>query len=249
MAFTIIIIVMIVVPVFFIIGKFWEMTRGFNSGLQKQMQASHVNEDSFQRFAKFFGETYPHEEKFDAKLNQIYTLIQRNGERDIKKIAELSHCEIPECVIKIKYLRNKRLIEGLYIDTNNLKLIPCSEEDQALIDKYRPYIYGTHTQIEEFVNLLPNPDALSVEDHMKKVLEEIKYLDDKDLINGVKVDDIDGRIIYYSIEKKKAVYNKETVHCPNCGALNDVEIAGKTRCDYCKGIVMGSAFKDVDEES
>ena len=61
---------------------------------RKEIDVKHVNEDSFQRFAKFFGETYPHEEKFDAKLNQIYTLIQRNGERDIKKIAELSSCAI-----------------------------------------------------------------------------------------------------------------------------------------------------------
>ena len=249
MAFMIIIIAMIVVPIGIIIYKLREMSAGFNRGLQQQMQVKHVTEDSFQRFAKFYDEVYPHEKDFDAKLNHIYTLIDKNGERDIAKIAEVSSCSVPECVIKIKYLRNKMLIEGLYIDTNNLKLIPCSAEDQALIDKYKPYIYGTHTQIEEFVNLLPNPEGLSVEEHKKKVLEEIKYLDDKDLINGVKVDDIDGRIIYYSIEKRKAVYNKETVHCPNCGALNDVEITGKTRCDYCKGIVMGSAFEEVNIES
>ncbi|MBR2679097.1 MAG: hypothetical protein IKE63_06735 [Bacilli bacterium] len=244
----IIIICMIVIPISIIVYKIATTYKSFSHG-QSQIDVNHVNENSFQRFAKFYGETYPHEEKFDAKINQIYILIKDRGERDIKKIAETSFCSIPECVIKIKYLKNKRLIEGLYIDTNNLKLIQCSDEEQALIDKYKPYIYGTHTQIEEFVNLLPNPEGLGVEEHKRKVLEEIKYLDQKDLINGIKIDDIDGRIIYYTLEKRKAVYNKETVHCPNCGALNDVEIAGKTRCDYCKGIVIGSEFKEANEES
>lgn len=216
---------------------------------RKEIDVKHVNEDSFQRFAKFFGETYPHEEKFDAKLNQIYTLIQRNGERDIKKIAELSSCAITECVIKIKYLKNKRLIDDLYIDTNNLKLIHCSKEDQELIDKYKPYIYGTHQQIGEFFNLIPWASGISGDEQKKKILEELKYLDENNLINGVKIDDVDGKLIYYTLEKRKTVYNQETVHCPNCGALNDVEITGKVRCAYCKSIVMGSAAKEEIEES
>ena len=239
---------MICIPIILII---YEISKIFskNGFVKQQIDINHVNEDSFQRFAKFYGETYPHEEKFDAKLNKIYLLIKKKGERDIKKIAEESFCTIPECVIKIKYLRNKRLIEGLYIDTNNLKLIHCSLEDQALIDKYKPYIYGTHTQVNDFFSLVPWEPGLSEEEQKKKILEEIKYLDKKGLINGVKVDDVDGRIIYYSLEKRKTVYNRETVHCPNCGALNDVEITGKTRCSYCKSIIIGSAFKEVNEES
>ena len=132
------------------------------------------------------------------------------------------------------------LIEDLYIDTNNLILIKCSEEDQKLIDKYKPYIYGSHTQIVEFAHLLPNPDNLKPEALRKKALEELIYLNKKNLINGIKIDDIDGIITYYTLEKRKNVNNMETVHCKNCGALNDVEITGKTRCGYCKSIVIGS---------
>ena len=215
----------------------------------KKIDVNHVNENSFQRFAKFYDEVYPYEKDFDAKLNHIYVLISKNGERDIKKICELVSCSVTECVLKIKYLKNKRLIDDLYIDTNNLKLIPCSAEDQALIDKYKPYVYGSHTQVEDFYNLVDWPAGLSPEEQKKHVFEEIKYLVEKELINGVKVDDIDGKIIYYSLEKRKTVYNRETVHCPNCGALNDVEITEKTRCDYCKGIVKGSAFDEVNKES
>lgn len=247
--FMIINIAMIVIPIVFIVFELRRISSNYKRISQQPINVKHVNENSFQRFAKFYDETYPHEEKFDAKLNQIYILITKNGERDIQKIAELTSCKLPECVIKIKYLKNKRLIEDLYIDTNTFKLIKCSEEDQALIKKYKPYIYGSRAQVEDFYQQVPWEAGLSEEAQKKKVLEEIKYLADKGLIIGVKVDDIDGRIIYYSIEKRKTVYNRETTHCPNCGALNDVEITGKTRCDYCKGIVMGSAFKDVNEES
>ena len=133
--------------------------------------------------------------------------------------------------------------------TNNLKLIHCSKEDQALIDKYKPYIYGTHQQIGEFFNLIPWASGISGDEQRKKILEELKYLDENNLINGVKIDDVDGKLIYYTLEKRKTVYNQETVHCPNCGALNDVEITGKVRCAYCKSIVMGSAAKEEIEES
>ena len=38
-------------------------------------------------------------------------------------------------------------------------------------------------------------------------------------------------------------------HCKNCGALNDVEVTGKTRCRYCKSIVIGSHCHEVNQES
>lgn len=215
-----------------------------NNRFSTRIDINHINENSFQNYAKFYGEIYPHEEEFDTKLNTIYTLINNNGERDIIKIAESSSCQIPECVIKINYLKNKRLINNLYIDTNNLKLISCSEEDQKLIDKYKPYIYGSHTQIADFASQLPNPDNLTAEELRKKALEELIYLNKKNLINGIKIDDIDGIITYYTLEKRKTVNNMETVHCKNCGALNDVEITGKTRCSYCKSIVIGSGCNE-----
>ena len=208
--------------------------------LEQKIDINHVNENSFQRYAKFYGEIVPSEADFDRKLNKIYILIKDHNMRDIKQIAEISFCTLPECVLKIKYLKNKRLIDDLYIDTNNMKLITCSPEDQLLIDKFKPYIYGTHTQISEFVNLVPNPEGLNIEEHKKKLLDELIYLDKKGLINGIKIDDIDGEIIYYALEKRKTVKDRETVHCPNCGALNDVELTGKVRCSYCNSIVMGS---------
>ena len=203
----------------------------------------HVNQNSFQNYAKFYGEIYPRDEKFDQKLNTIYSLIVDSGVRDIKTISDSTSCALPECVLKIKYLKNKRLIGDLYIDTVNMKLIPCSEEDQVLLEKYKPFIYGSHSQVSYMASVLPNPQAIPLKEFQEEILREIKSLDQKGLLNGIKIDDIDGEIIYYTIEKRKVFSDYETVHCPNCGALNDVDVTSKVRCSYCQTIIKG---KDLD---
>ena len=107
---------------------------------KSNIDTNHVNQNSFQRYAKFYGEIYPNEENFDYQLNKIYTLIESQKMTDIQKIAELSACTIPECVLKIRYLKNKRLLGDYFIDTVQLKLLSCSPEDQALLEKYKPFI-------------------------------------------------------------------------------------------------------------
>ena len=103
----------------------------------KKINTTHVNQDSFQKYAKFFGETIPSDGKFDEKLNKIYDLILNKKVYDINIIAEKSCCNITECILKIKYLKNKKLIGDYYIDTVNNILVPCSVEDQRLIEKYK----------------------------------------------------------------------------------------------------------------
>ena len=71
----------------------------------------------------------------------------------------------------------------------------------------------------------------------EKVFEELKYLVDNDLINGVILNEIDETITYYSIEKHKNNKNIVTISCPSCGALNDINIGDKKRCEYCKTIL------------
>ena len=72
------------------------------------------------------------------------------------------------------------------------------------------------------------------------MLEELNYLDNKGLLNGLIIDDVDRTITYYTIEKKKTNRGYESVHCSNCGALCDVQVDGKARCNYCNSIVKGS---------
>ncbi len=238
----------IILAIIVIVGVYSQIVR--NRRIKKYNEAfSNIDEVSFQKYAKFYGEFYPHEEEFDFKIRRINSLINEMGERDIKKIASMSFCEIPECVIKIRYLKNKRLIGDFYIDTVNLKLLDCTEEDLILLGKYKPFIYGEHSQIEDFVYKLDNSQHLGIEELKKQALEDLIYLDKKGLLNGVIIDEIDGGIKYYSIEKRKTVYDKETVHCPNCGALNDVELADKTRCSYCNSIILGSKYEESQKES
>ena len=222
----------------------------FNKGLFSKKEKividkNHVNEQSFQNYAKFYGEFVPSDENFDEKLSKIYSLIHKQHIMDIKKIAEMSMCSVPECILKIRYLKNKRYLEDYYIDTVHLKLLPCEENDQKLIEKYKPFIYGSHLQINEIANVINNKNYLSIQELREEVYQEIKYLYDKGLINGIRLDTIDREIIYYSVEKRKVSSDKESVHCPNCGALNDVDIKGKVRCGYCQSIIRGR--ENIDE--
>lgn len=203
----------------------------------------HVNEESFQRYAKFYGNTFPSDKDFNEKLNSIYNII-KSGESDINKIAKNSNCTLEETVLKIRYLKNKRLIGDYYVDTNNLLLLPCTKEDEELLEKYKPYVYGSHLQINEIANLIPNKGYKSTNELRDEVFKELLYLDNKGLINGIKIDDIDRKIIYYTIEKRKVSESYESIHCPNCGAINDVEITGKVRCGYCKSIIKGTKYDE-----
>ena len=205
----------------------------------RSLKNGHVSENSFQRYAKFFGETVPSDSQFDTKLSTIYDLIHRQQIRDINIIAEKSLCTIPETVLKIRYLQNKRLINHLYIDTSHGQLIPCSFEDAKLLDKYKPFIYASHVQIDEMLPVIANPNHLNLKDLRKEVLKELVYLNKKGLLNGIKIDDIDGKITYYTIEKRKVSTDYVTIHCPNWGSLNDVDVNDKKRCEYCGTILYG----------
>ena len=172
--------VILLISCFLLVAALFVIIKSSNKKeIPQKIDTTHVNENSFQNYAKFYGEIVPSDADFNQKLNSIYTLVKNQKMTDINKIALLSSCSPTECVLKIRYLKNKRLLDDLYIDTVNMKLMHCSLEDQKLLDKYKPYIYGTHTQIDEFVNLMPNPECLSINDLKNKALEELIYLDKK----------------------------------------------------------------------
>lgn len=212
------------------------------SGLKHGINRDHVNENSFQNYAKFYDEIIPSDDLFNIKLNKIYELIEKDKIWNLEEIAKGSNCTIEECVLKINYLKNKKILGDYYVDTTNKKIIPCSKEDMKLIDKYKPYVYHSHLQIDEIANMMPNPNYLDMDTLRDDVYNDIKYLNDKKLINGIKLDEIDRKIIYYTIEKRKESEGYESLHCPNCGAINDVSVNGKVRCGYCKNIIFGSKF-------
>ena len=79
-----------------------------------------INEDSYQRYAKFYGNTIPKDANFINQIKIIYYSIVKDGETDVKKIAEKANCTYTDCILKIRYLKNKRkLADYYYIDEVN----------------------------------------------------------------------------------------------------------------------------------
>lgn len=224
--------------IYFVISSIYHIIKDYRLDLKR------INEESFQRYAKFYGNSVPNDKQFDEKLNNIYVSIIRDKQTDIKEIANNCHCTLEECVLKIRYLKNKRIIGDYYIDTQNLILLPCSSEDQKLLDKYKPYIYNSHLQISEIANYVSNKEYKNIDELKQGIFDDLTYLDKKGLINGIKIDEVDKKIIYYTIEKRKTHESYESLHCPNCGAINDVDTNGKVRCSYCKTIIKGSNYNE-----
>ena len=197
-----------------------------------------ISEVSYQRYAKFYGSTLPKEQDFINKLKIIYQAIVKNKETDIKKIAQQANCTYIDCVLKIRYLKNKRkLADYYYIDEVNGIINKCRKEEQKLLKKYKLYIYNNHFQINEIAAKLPGARSKNQKELQEEVFRELCYLDDKDLINGIILNRVDRTIIYYSVEKHKNMKDKITKSCPNCGALNELNKGGKVKCEYCGSII------------
>lgn len=211
---------------------------------KKELYNNLMNEISYQRYAKFYDNAVPHDERFDEKMNKIRNLIEIDKIMDIRKIAEKSGCTYEECVLKIKYLKNKRQIGLYYIDNKTEALIPCSPEDFKLIEKYKPYIYYNHLQPIDIAKRMPGVTYEILKETEEKIYKEIVYLYEKDLLNGIKINEVDKKIIYYTIEKNKIENDLITISCPNCGALNDLNRGSKTRCEYCDSIIIDNIIEE-----
>ena len=213
----------------FVLGNRYEESRKLNS-------------ISFDNFKEYFGDNVSENKELSEKLNKICSLIQ-GGERDIKKIAEESSCKVEECVFNIKYLKNTKKIPDYNIDTYHLRLLNLTPEDEKLLKKYKPILYGSHPQIDVIARSLASQDGKTIEEEKELVFNELKYLDDRKLLNGIVFNEVDKKLVYYDVKNANSS-NLVTVHCPNCGALNDINIGSKERCIYCNTIIVGDDNDD-----
>ena len=106
-----------------------------------------ISKDSFNNFSRYFAdkddEDNDDEFTFEEKLQKIYDLILNEKVTDLNYITEESGCNtLEECVLKIRYLENKRIIENHYIDLNSKTVKKCSIEDEKLLQKYCGFIYN-----------------------------------------------------------------------------------------------------------
>jgi len=205
--------------------------------ISKEKHSSNISEWSYQRFSNFFNQPQMKDSNFYEKIEKIYDLIVNGKETDLDLIAEKTGCSFEELLLKIMYLKNKRRIGDLYIDKVDHVIRECDQKDKKLLDKYSPYLYISHLQPREIAQKLPSATASNLDELENKVIEELSYLDDKYLINGINIDKVDKKIIYYTIEKHQKEKNYISLNCDKCGALIDIPHLGKTKCPYCKNIM------------
>ena len=204
---------------------------------QAAISKKNINEDSYQRYAKFYEQFIPTDIQFENKISIICKEILVEKNRNLKDLAERAGCTYDECILKIKYLQNKRIVPNFYIEHIEGRLLDCTKEDITLLKKYKPYIYKNHLTISEIASRLPGANLKNLEQLKKQVYDELKKLDEKNLINGIKFNEVDKEILYYTIEKRKQDKDIISIRCENCGAINDVNRRSKTRCSYCNTIV------------
>ena len=204
-----------------------------NDGIER------LNEWSYQRYAQFFNKDEKKDDEFEKKIKEIKRLIVDDHETDLAAIANMTNCTYEEAILKIGYLKNKRVIGDYFVDSAAGIVSMAEEGDINLIKKYSMYIYGIHADLNDI--------ALRTNQSPEKVWEDLKYLDNKKLINGVILNEVDHRIVYYHVEKHRKERDYITLTCPNCGSLVDIKRGSKGRCEYCDSIIEDSVMQKVLE--
>ncbi len=211
----------------------------------KGVKINRIDQTSYRDYTHFFGAEELEDKQFIKKMKIIYTQIIKDNEENIRQIADLSGCTYPECILKIKYLKQiKKIPQDYFIDEVNGLVNKCSKEDQDLLKKYRPYIYRSKLQIPDIVARIPHIPGKTYQEMKQQVLNDLEYLDDKDLINGIILNKVDETITYYNYQSSDKKKDKITVACENCGAPNQVNRGGKVWCSYCGTIVEDKAIEE-----
>ena len=203
-----------------------------------------ISEWSYQRYCNFLGYRLLGDKNFDKKISTILDQINNYKEESIEKIAEKSEISVNECILKLKYLKNKRWIDSsYYINASTKELKKCSDDELKLLNKYYEMVYLKQYQLKEMLKDLQKEDSSVTEN---TIINELKYLIDNSFLNGIKIDEKDNEILYYTIEKRKKAKFQVTLKCPNCGALVDVPKFNNEKCDYCGTLVEDTYSKEVN---
>lgn len=232
------IVIIVAIPVVLVLAELVFFLIKKKSKVEKKNRKPEISEWSYQRFCLFYGNMILPDPNFNNKMETIKKSILEDKIESIDEIASKSGCSFDECVLKIRYLKNKRIIDDYEININNRRTKKCSLEDAKLLEKYKDLLYVKHYQIEEMANEVPNYHNMPVAILKEDIFKDIKYLNDKMLINGINFKEDEKRIIYYSVEKNKREMTHKTVNCPNCGALVGVPNGGQGKCLLCGNVVV-----------
>ncbi len=213
--------------------NFFKRKKKKEESVVEEAHVGTISDWSYQRFCDFYGQRVFPDPKFMDKINTIIKCIKEDRMERLDEIAEHASCGVEEVIMKIRYLKNKRALDDLYIDRVNRLVRKCSEDDNKILNSYKDMIYKEHLSIDDMAAKVPNyynkPLPIIEED----VYKDIKYLYDKCILNGIKLDESIKEIVYYTIEKKRKAENYSTVNCPKCGSLVDVLHGSSSICEYC----------------
>lgn len=206
----------------------------------------HIDDTSYIAYSNFYGEKAKNDATFQDKVNKIYNLIVKEKCDDIKFIAKETGCYYQECIIKINYLKHHNLIsQDYYVDHINGYIKKCNKKDLTLLRKYTGFLYKHKLQIRDIAVKLPQTTSSKIPEAMETVRKEVKYLIEKDLIEGVIYNEVDDTLIYFMDN----TYGKDliTKDCPNCGADIELQRGGKARCEYCNCIVEDDEKRIIEK--
>ena len=204
---------------------------------KEEEKKENINEWSYQRFGNFYGENILPDKLFSPKISKVLDCIKKKEMESIEEIAKEANCTYDECLIKIKYLKNKRALGDYYIDYINKRVSKCEPKDLEILNKYREDIYFNHASIEEMAYTQSKKSDKSLEELKEEVYNDIVYLFNKGVLNGIKLDNEKKTIIYYTVEKKKIALYYNSINCPYCGVLIEVPKGGSEICSYCNNKV------------
>ena len=194
---------------------------------------------SYKRFCMFYNYVVYNDNNFEEKMNKIIEYVKVYNMSDIREIGDKIGTDITDCIFRLRYLKNKRLLDQEYfINSHTNEIKKCSSSDLELINKYYESVYLMHYSIKEMAERVCKDDpSLDLAQVQNDIYKELEYLNSISLLSGIKLDELRHEISYYTLEKKNKSKIFATISCPNCGALVDVLKYNEGKCGYCGTIV------------
>lgn len=174
------------------------------------------------------------EPEFINEAGHIKKMIVEEKYEDIREIGERLSLTSTDCIKRIDYLRKcVNELNGYYLDYYHKTIKKCSPEEYKLLDKYVGYVYNDKLQIDQIAHLMRRTSTDDIYILKTQIKKDIKYLISKELVDGIKYDEKEDKIIRYNKKNSDLI----SIPCPACGAINDVNEGRKAHCKYCNAII------------
>lgn len=174
------------------------------------------------------------EPEFINEAGHIKKMIVEEKYEDIREIGERLSLTSTDCIKRIDYLRKcVNELNGYYLDYYHKTIKKCSPEEYKLLDKYVGYVYNDKLQIDQIAHLMRRTSTDDIYILKTQIKKDIKYLISKELVDGIKYDEKEDKIIRLNLKNNSLISEK----CPSCGAVNDVKEGRKAHCKYCNAII------------